>query len=338
MQGAFFCIRMSVDGPRLRRAMQESRKACRIFGRYANPASRHLSIGVEVAKSDSPATIEPNAGSRLVPSRPFDRRRMPKDLEECYLCGQPLLGERSADHTVPRHLIKRDQAKAKGYDYGGRLPTHGVCNNRFGPEAYNGKALKLLEVLFGDENSYYVPPGVTINGTKIMALDSSRLSFLSGEDLKFFRIADVRGMALPEALAAGIEPRNLKKDALYISLSVLFKSAAALLVKRKLGSLPHCWRVFAVPFFGDIDPSGFDEVSGEATKPFDEDVRVWIAEQNPHSWLVIYQAGRVLVHLIFVFSRHRVLRQLHEIYRDGQIFYFSGWTVNDVLVKGWTEV
>jgi hypothetical protein len=52
----------------------------------------------------------------------------------CYLCGMPVAEEASTDdHAVPKQLISRAQPKAKGFDYGGVLPTHAECNNRFGP-------------------------------------------------------------------------------------------------------------------------------------------------------------------------------------------------------------
>lgn len=54
----------------------------------------------------------------------------------CYLCGMPVTEDVSTDdHAVPKQLISRAQPKAKGFDYGGVLPTHAECNNHFGPES-----------------------------------------------------------------------------------------------------------------------------------------------------------------------------------------------------------
>ena len=77
-------------------------------------------------------------------------------MDICYLCGKEIVGsEESGDHAFPKTLLKREQRKAKGFDYGGKLPTHENCNNTFGPERFARKALELLQVL-NNPDSYSI--------------------------------------------------------------------------------------------------------------------------------------------------------------------------------------
>jgi hypothetical protein len=109
----------------------------------------------------------------------------------CYLCGEEIKEVIiSNDHIIPRQLITRTQPKAKGFDYGGTLPTHEKCNNQFGPETYSVKALKLISVLHDEENCIFWSPH------KFMAINSECLKEFTQRDLKFFKFIDVRGNSI----------------------------------------------------------------------------------------------------------------------------------------------
>jgi len=258
----------------------------------------------------------------------------------CYLCGLPLLGGRtSADHAVPSVLISRTQPKAKGYDYAGKLPTHEACNNRFGPEIYASKALDLLDLLASGDGShiYQHPKDPTI---QIQALDASKLPQFTARDLAFFKIIDSRNTDEANwsnsAVFNGRPRTNVARDALYVALSVLAKSAAALLIKRKLHLVPSSWRIYAIPFLGATEALDFDEVRG-ATQPFDVGVKVWL-RSDPPDWLALYRAKSLLVYLVFVFAPHNALARLHQLFLDLEIHEFSGTSVNDLLTLGWKQV
>ena len=72
--------------------------------------------------------------------------------EDCHLCGEPIAADDKAsdDHAVPKHLRRHKQPKVKGFDYARPLRTHESCNNAFGPERINQKALTLIRVLHDD--------------------------------------------------------------------------------------------------------------------------------------------------------------------------------------------
>lgn len=261
--------------------------------------------------------------------------------EICYLCGLPI-GDSpvSGDHAVPTTLIARAQPKAKGFDYAGKLPTHPECNNRFGPEIYVAKALQLLDVLEGDGGNaifqHRARPDITIQ-----AIDASRLSNFTTRDLAFFKFIDVRGTDYSRwsdpAFFVGKKKTNPKRDAVHVALSVLAKSAAALLVKRKLKAVPPSWRILAVPYAGASDRVDFDHIVGD-TEPFDIGVKVWLGKLDATDWLAIYRAGSIVVFFVFVFAKHDALAAIRPHFPDADIHEFSGRRLNDLLTVGWRKV
>lgn len=259
----------------------------------------------------------------------------------CYLCGQPILGKiESGDHVVPSALITRSQPKVKGFDYAGKLPTHEECNNRFGPETYVLKALDLLELLASSDGHHKFQHRHYPN-IQIHALDASKLPNFTQRDRSFFKLIDVRSVDHPDWSNPAFftdKPRtNAKRDALYVALSVLAKSAAALLIKRKLHAVPPSWKIYAVPYSGAIEALDFDDVLG-ATEPFDAEVKVWLRPLDSPDWLVLYRANSVLVYLVFVFSTHNALSRLRELLSDADIFEFTGNSVNELLTRGWQKL
>lgn len=258
----------------------------------------------------------------------------------CYLCGQPLQSGqvRSNDHVVPATLIARAQPKVKGFDYGGYLPTHETCNNRFGDETYVSKALDLLRVLHDPctggplQHKWY--PDISI-----LPLDESQLSHFTARDLQFFNICDahqrdVTSFSDPN-FYAGLVKTNPAHDALRASLSVLAKSAAALLVTRYLEAIPVVWRIYAQAYAGDLSGLNFSELLGDH-KPFDTELRVWAVELPERNWHVIYAAKGTLIFFTFAFnSRTQVLRHLDAAHGDVETLKFVGTSINELMTSGW---
>ncbi len=137
------------------------------------------------------------------------------------------------DHAVPKHLVGRRQPKVKGFDYGGSIPVHSGCNNGFGPEAYAAKALELIAVLHNTNcvstYRHRDDPSVVM-----MTVNAECLKSFTRHDLRFFKLIDARAqtaidLAVP-SFFAGKRKTNPIRDALFVALAVLTKSAAALLV------------------------------------------------------------------------------------------------------------
>ena len=259
----------------------------------------------------------------------------------CYLCGKPIREAFSGDHAVPAVLITRSQPKVRGFDYAGKVPTHETCNNRFGPETYVTTALDLLEVL-ADRKNYLTLQNRQHPEITIQALDASKLPNLTQKDLEFFKMIDVRDSDVRSLndpnLYRGKPKTNPTRDALYVILSVLTKSAAALLIKRKIHLVPKSWKVYAIPHSGASDQLDFDEVAGE-TQPFENGIRAWIWRLDDYQdWLVLYRAKSLLVYLIFVFEGHDPLPSLKQQFSESEIHFFSGVSINDMLTKSWHKV
>ena len=259
----------------------------------------------------------------------------------CYLCRKPIeANEDSGDHVVPRTLIERAQPRAKGFDYAGKLPSHRTCNNEFGPETYASKALDLIAALYDDECVFeYTHPASP--DFQMMALKSTCLPGFTRRDLSYFKIIDTTSKSKTEIhdlnLLEGRRPVNPKRLALFTALAVLTKSAAALLVSRKLSTTPSTWDVLAIPHVGDADAIDFDDLFGP-TVPFDIGVKVWLGHLETDDYLVIYRAKRVIVYFLFRFSAspaayNRMLAQ----FVGGSRLRFQGNTLMELVNYAWRE-
>jgi hypothetical protein len=203
------------------------------------------------------------------------------------------------------------------------------------------KGLDLLGVLheptFGSPLQHRIRPDITI-----LPLDASKLSHFTQRDLIFFKMIDVRELDVSELsdpdFYTGKVKTNPIRDALFIVLSVVAKSAAALLVKRYLREVPGFWRMYAQPYTGSLSHFDLSGLLGE-NKPFDKEMRVWIVELPNRNWHVIYAAEGTLVFLTFAFNdRRRLLREIKDTHADAHTFYFAGTCINELLVAGWHEV
>lgn len=224
----------------------------------------------------------------------------------CYLCGNEVRAcdKRSEDHRVPTLFIDRAQPKARGFDYGGKQPTHETCNNRFPPEIHARRALNLIRVLHDPNCAMRIrsqlPPHASALGLK-----SDCLSEFTPQELTYFRITDARGatseeLRNPVQLLGDetIDPFLIPRST---CLSVLAKSAAALLVGRHLDQVPEQWRIIAFMCTMDISHSSLERVF-PGRQPFDKEVSIFIDPISDEDYSVVFSAHGTLAILAFQFS------------------------------------
>ncbi len=136
----------------------------------------------------------------------------------------------------------------------------------------------------------------------------------------------------------GMAATNLRQQALYIALSVLTKSAAALLVDRYLKDVPSHWCVVAVPYFDKSNTVDFDELMGNA-KPFDTGLKTWIRPVGQDDWFAIYRARDLVLYLLFLFSGNR--KRIEDIARtdsEADCLLFEGARLMDLVGYQWRKV
>lgn len=265
---------------------------------------------------------------------------MPQTI--CYLCGAPLEEvTRSKDHVVPKTLLARSQPKVKDYDYAGVLPTHPKCNNEFGPENYARKALDLIAGLHNPECcfEYRHPADKSI---WMMALNTAYLPNFTKRDLQFFKIIDARQLSKQElsslSLLEGYKAVNPKRDALFAALAVLTKSAAALLVSRKLKTVPSHWEVMAVPFVGETKTIDFDDLFGQ-TQPFGISLKIWLGHLETGDFLAIYRTKHVIVFFLFQFEPTKVAwNRMATRFTNATKLRFSGDRLTELINYTWKQI
>ena len=260
----------------------------------------------------------------------------------CYLCGAPLEEmAHSDDHVLPKTLLAHKQPKVKGFDYAGTLPTHPKCNNEFGPETYVSKALDLIAGLHNPECcfEYRHPADESI---RMMALNSAYLPNFTKQELRFFKFIDARPLSSQDilrlSLLDGQIATNPKRDALFAALAVLTKSAAALLVSRKLKAVPAHWEVMAVPFVGETDTVDFDDLFGQ-TKPFGATLKVWVGHLDTGDFLAIYRTKQVIVFFLFQFAPTRAAwDKMTTRFSDATRLRFSGDRLTELINYAWEKL
>lgn len=264
-------------------------------------------------------------------------------VEVCYLCGKEIKeGDvNSDDHVIPQLLITRNQPKAKGFDYGGFLPTHEKCNNEFGPENYCVKALKLISVLH-DANCVSLHQHRENLSINVMGINSDCLKEFTSNDLKFFKFIDVRQSSIADistpTFFSGKSKSNPMQNALFPALAVLTKSAAALLVARHLCEVPARWRVLAIPYDGANEAADFDEFFGNV-RPFDIGVKVWLRPFDSGDWFALYNAQNILVFFLFNFSETDTnWKRMIELFQDADHWSFEGEHLNALIDYPWRQV
>ena len=261
-------------------------------------------------------------------------------LPICYLCGLSVeKSQRSRDHVVPRTLLDHRGPKVCGFDYAGKLDTHAKCNNRFGGETYVQKAIDLLGALYDPDTTLKRRVG-NDRPIRFLALRSSKLPDFTKVDLQFFgihdaRLDDVASFSHREYFE-NKRPVNPFKRALFPTLSVLGKSAAALLVKKELKSLPKSWNIIAFPYAGNFSQLDLTKILGN-TKPFGTDVKIWIKQFEFKSWVVLYVIKTTMVWFFFVMSdRFPEIKTLRrKLLGAPQGFQFQGNCLMELVDYEW---
>lgn len=260
----------------------------------------------------------------------------------CYLCGHEIQpGEViSKDHVIPMQLLAGQQPKRKGFDYGGHIPTHERCNNEFGPENYTQLALELIPALHNPSTVAHVAHP-NDPSAKFLALNSRFFSHFDQRALKYFKIFDRRSESSPFPALDQVGndmQTNPVRAATEIALSVLLKSSAALIISRKLKSIPNEWKVLAATYVGDTKEISFNDIIGE-TKPFGDGIKVWLGRLETDDYFVAYVADQMLVFFLFRFSASLAgWRHMKLQFRNAPRFTFYGNCINDIISEGWRRV
>ena len=261
-----------------------------------------------------------------------------RTMDVCYLCGRPVTdGQPSGDHAVPRVLLRDKQPKVRGFDYGGRLPTHATCNNRFRDERYVLRALDLIAALHNPDTVLYHPlPGNP--PVRIAAINSAELPGFTQADLHFFKINDARNDGTGARHIRPAVPGNPLRLALFVSLAVLAKSAAALLLARHhLGAVPQKWSIVAIPYTGDATSADFSDVFGDQ-RPFAPGVKVLMGRFGPAASLALYVTDKAMVYFLIRDARTpsaieaAVIRLFQE---DVDCLRFSGNSLMQLMDHHW---
>jgi len=267
---------------------------------------------------------------------------MTDTVTTCYLCGKPVDGSASsADHAIPRTLSGKGPPKVKGFDYGGVLPTHPECNNRFGDETHVRKAIQLLGALY-DSNTTLVRPVPGSRNGRVLALNQENLAGFGPRDFRFFGIHDARS----DPVADFDKPQyyadkphfDIRKTMLRPVLSVLTKSAAALLVRRYLDDLPRKWNVVCVPYAGDATKADFSTFFGE-TRPFAGDIRVWMKRFEGSSWVSIYATKTVMLWFFFLMNDDcNLVGGIRERFPVEECLQFEGDSLMELVGYDWSVI
>ena len=260
-------------------------------------------------------------------------------MSVCYLCGQPAdVSLTTGDHVIPRTLLGNTPPKVKGFDHGGRLHTHAECNNRFGDETHVRKALQLLGALH-DSDATLMRPTPGNSGARVLALNAKKLPGFGPREFRFFGIQDARNDSVASFDDPGYyadKPRaDLRKTALCTTLSVLAKSAAALLIRRHLAEVPSNWNIVCVPYAGDVTGVDLSSFFGDA-RPFATDIRVWTRKFEAGSWLSLYATGTVVVWLFFLMDDDRdLIDGIRRRFPHEQCLQFQGGSLMNLVGYDW---
>ena len=258
----------------------------------------------------------------------------------CYLCNQEIEeNELSEDHIFPQLFITREQPKAKGFDYAGKIYTHKLCNNTFGgeSEAMCQKALILLDAL------YKLPTENigTYSDKPVMLITNESFSGFTEKDFEFFGLIDLTKRDIKELKNPAIFEEMKKVNPFIkptnIALSVLAKSAAAFLVKRA-NILPGTkWKILAVLIPLNDSKFELDKLLGE-TKPLESGIKIYIKEWENKDLFVAYKVNNILALLNFGFSGNEEnSKSLCKMFPEEMKFFYESDNLMDLIGYKWNE-
>lgn len=175
-----------------------------------------------------------------------------------------------------------------------------------------------------------------------MVINSDCLKSFTNRDVAFFRIIDGRDRSIEDLGSPEFfqdKPKtNPFKEALFVPLAVLAKSAAALLVARYLNQPPPSWPILAIPYSGATVATDFDAMFGD-TRPFDIGVKVWLKACHSGDWFVAYRAQNVLVFFLFHLSGSQEFWDgILARFQDTERLCFEGTRLVDLIAYEWRRV
>jgi len=205
------------------------------------------------------------------------------------------------------------------------------------------KALELIRAL-NDPACTFVGEAAK----KVRVLNAACLPDFTQADLDFFGLNDAR-TATPADLYEPdffklMTPANPLDRATKVAISVLVKSAAALLVDQHLAGVPDTWRVLAAPHHSPDPEVCFRSVLGEQL-PFDvgTDIHVKRLEERSEDFFVVYTTRHFVLFLYFAFSgdtnfARRVGRAM--VSEEGSLMKWEGSRLMEMSVSPspWQEV
>jgi len=256
----------------------------------------------------------------------------------CYLCGEEIINETpTGDHVISRQFITREQPKVKGFDYGGKLPTHRDCNTRFGPEKMGSKALQILGAYKNQIYTSSQDPTIAIQPFR-----KEELSSFSKEDFEFFGLIDTTNYNYKD-WAQNLEFFKDKKKIiplekpLNIAISVLVKNAGALLVKRFKVSPQSYWNVLCIPH-QTPNSLDLDSIFGN-TQPFEIGVKVWIKKfDNNADYIACYKNQKVALIIIFSLSQdEKYSKYCIATFQNAEKLLFKSQRLMDLVNYNWLK-
>ena len=258
----------------------------------------------------------------------------------CYLCGNPINGDRSEDHAVPQQFIKRPQPKAKGFSYGGKLPTHAKCNNEFKDEQFCQSALTLLEVFTDDSrhHRFTYKPNPNIN---FIALTPDSIPGVNEAELSYFGITNAMSNSVSELkneeFFAGKPKVDPLKKPINVTLSVIAKTACALLFKKRAITYPPHWRILMVPLMDRAGVMDIQELFG-FLKPYEEGLYIWSGKAENGDGAVAFRHNGLVVFVLVTMSRERTFwNKMAELGTTGSRYVFNGSALTELVGFDWTR-
>ncbi len=266
----------------------------------------------------------------------------------CYLCSKEIKpsDEMNKDHVISKQFIKRNQPIAKGFDYGSFLPTHTLCNKKFGDagskaEAICQKALTLIDI-FQNPNKSMKRKHKQNQNIKILAINESLLKNFSTKDLEYFSLIDVRDIEYKDftnpdffknkkAINPMIKPLNS-------ALTVLVKNSAALLVKRYNISPKTFWRVIVKPYYSHNNNLKLNLLFGDI-KPFEEGLNIWINPFKGGDWFIRFQYLKQIFFIFFsITGRKQIIEKISEkVFNKTESYYFQSNQLIDLVNFNWFD-
>ena len=227
--------------------------------------------------------------------------------EICYLCGKTIPDDvnPSCDHVISKQFIERKQPRAKGFDYGGFLPTHETCNTSFGgsdgkTESICQKALRLIQIFHSGQGVDLVSSADP--SIKIFCIPNTGFEDFSERESEYFGIIDTTKMSPSAWLAPSFydnrPPMDPMERPVNAALSVLAKNSAALLIKRNGIAKASQWIIAAKPCQTSLDNADLSPMFG-IVKPFENGLRVYVLTMEGGDFFVAYQFKKMCMWFYF---------------------------------------